>query len=239
MSNINDLLSSLAQGSTHIISKPETIEQLQKQGVKFDTPVNKSEKEILDELFSQRRQSANSVISKFPNAPQIAIPTIGFLYDEIREAIIFGLNGAAISLSAVLVEFSLKHAIVKKTHGDTYDKAEWDRLENRELGPTITEARSLEIINDRQQEALISFKNSVRNPYLHYNIKKITKRVAANKVKKINVVTKKVEELDIPAEENPVLWGFAKKFVDRETVFDVFIFADRIVKELFEKRTTR
>lgn len=236
MSNIDDLLSSLVQGSTHIISKPETIEQLQKQGVKFDKPAHKTETEILDELFSQRRQTATSIISKFPNAPKIAIPTIGFLYDEIREAIIFGLNGAAISLSAVLVEFSLKHAIVKKTRGDTYDKVEWDRIENMELGPTITEAKTLGIIDETQQEALISFKNTVRNPYLHYNIKKITKKVAANKVKKININTQKVEELDIPVEENPVLWGFAKKFVDRETVFDVFTFADKIVKELFEKK---
>lgn len=236
MSNIDDLLSSLVQGSTHVISKPETIEQLQKQGVKFDKPVHKAETEILDELFSQRRQAATSIISKFPNAPQIAIPTIGFLYDEIREAIIFGLNGAAISLSAVLAEFSLKHAIVKKTRGDTYDKAEWDRIEDMELGPTITEAKTLGIIDDTQQKALISFKDTVRNPYLHYNIKKITKKVAANKVKKIDITTHKVEELDIPAEENPVLWSFAKKFVDRETVFDVFTFADKIVKELFEKK---
>ena len=65
--------------------------------------------------------------------------------------------------------------------------------------------------NNIQEEALISFKNKVRNPYLHYNIKKITTKVAANKVKKINVNTQKVEELDIPAEENPVLRGFAKK----------------------------
>ena len=92
----------------------------------------------------------------------------------------------------------------------------------------------MEIISDKQVEALTSFKNTVRNPYLHYNIKNITKRVAANKVKKVNVVTKQVEELDIPAEDNPVLWGFAKKFVDRETVWDVFAFADKIVKELFE-----
>lgn len=234
--NIDDLLSKLVQGSTHIISKPETIEQLQKQGVKFDKPVYKTETEILDELFSQRRETATSAISKFPTTPQIAIPTIGFLYDEIREAIIFGLNGAAISLSAILVEFSLKHAIVKKTRGDAYDKAEWDRIEDMELGPTITEAKKLGIINDTQQKALVSFKNTVRNPYLHYNIKKITKRVAANKVKKIDINTHKVEELDIPAEENPVLWSFAKKFVDRETVFDVFTFADKIVKELFEKK---
>ncbi|KKR91307.1 MAG: hypothetical protein UU41_C0041G0009 [Candidatus Roizmanbacteria bacterium GW2011_GWA1_41_13] len=53
----------------------------------------------------------------------------------------FGLFGAAISLSAVLVEFSIKHAIVRKTKGSAYDKEEWARVENIELGPTIAEAK--------------------------------------------------------------------------------------------------
>lgn len=234
MNDIDDLLSNLVQGSTHIISKPETIEQLEKQGVKFEHSVPKSESEILDELFSQRRNLANGTIKRFPSSPQIAIPTIRFLYDEIREAIIFGLNGAAISLSAILIEFALKHAIVRNKRSDTYDKAEWDRIENIELGATISEAKSMEIIDGHQEKALKDFKDKIRNPYLHYNIKKITRNVAANKVKKVNINTHKVEELDIPAEENPILWGFAKKLVDRETVFDVFMFADRIVKDLFE-----
>lgn len=236
MKNISDFLSGLVEGSTHIISSPNTISDLQKRGVKFEERPKKTEDQFLDELFTQRRKASIALLRKFPDTPQIAIPTIGFLYDEIRESILFGLFGAAISLSAVLVEFSLKHAIVRKNRGAVYDKAEWDRIENIELGPTIVEARSLGIIDDRQEKAIKSFKNTVRNPYLHYNIKKITKRVAANKVKKIDVNTQKVEELDIPAEENPIVWGFAKKFVDRETVFDVFTFADKIVKELFEEK---
>ncbi len=236
MKNIDDFLSGLVSGPTHIISNPNTIEDLQKRGVKFDERPKKTETQFLDELFDERRKTSTALIHRFPNAPQIAIPTIEFLYDEIRECILFSQFGAAISLSAVLVEFSLKHAIVKKTRGNAYDKAEWDRIENMELGLTIAEAKELGIISTKQEEALKSFKNTVRNPYLHYNIKKITKRVAADKVKKIDVITQKVEELDIPAEDNPVLWGFAKKFVDRETVFDVFAFADKIVKELFEEK---
>lgn len=234
MNTIDNFLSGLVKGSTHIISSPKTIEDLQKRGVKFDEKIKKTESQFLDELFAERRNASTTLIGKFPIAPQIAIPTIGFLYDEIRECILFGQFGAAISLSAVLVEFSLKHAIVRKNRGNVYDKEEWDRLENMELGPTIAEANGLSLINDRQVDALKSFKNKIRNPYLHYNIKKIVKKVAANNIKKIDVNTQKIKELDIPAEDNPVLWGLAKKFVDRETVFDVFTFADKIVKELLE-----
>lgn len=237
MKNIDDFLSELVAGSTHIISNPKTVSDLQQRGVKFENKTPKTKDQFLDELFEKRRKEANPLLQKFPDTPQIAVPTILFLYDEIRECILFGLFGAAISLSATLIEFSLKHAIVRKTRGNTYDKTEWDRLENMELGLTIIESRKLEIIDGTQEKALKSFKDTIRNPYLHYNIKKITKKVAANHVKRVNMNTQKVEELDISAEENPVLWGFAKKFVDKEMVFDVFTFIDKIVKELFEGKT--
>jgi hypothetical protein len=235
MKDIATLLSELAEGSTHIISSPDTIEQLQKQGVPFTEKAPKTLEEVVGALFTQRKIGALTNVSKFPVAPNIAIPTIGFLYDEIRECILFGLYGAAISLSAVLVEFSLKQAIVRKKHGKTYNSDEWDRVEGIELGPTITEAKNEELIDQDMEKALISFKNTVRNPYLHYNLKKITKDVGANKLKKIDTITGNVEELDLPVKDNPILWGFGKRFVDKERVFDVFTFADRVVKYLFEK----
>lgn len=179
MKNINDLLTELVQGSTHMISKPETIEQLRKQGVKFDEPKQVTMDEMVENLFSQRKTIALTNMAKFVTPPNIAIPTIGLLYDEIRECILFGLYGAAISLSAVLVEFSLKHAIVRKKCGDKYDQKEWDRLENMELSLTIQEGKKLGIVNKKMERGLIGFKNTVRNPYLHYNIKKITENVAA------------------------------------------------------------
>jgi hypothetical protein len=43
MKNIDVFLSSLVSGSTHIISSPKTIEDLQKRGVKFDENVPKTE----------------------------------------------------------------------------------------------------------------------------------------------------------------------------------------------------
>lgn len=106
------------------------------------------------------------------------------------------------------MEFSLKHALVKKIQGDTYNKTEWDRIESKELGFTIVETR------------------------------KITKNVVANKVKKTDVNTQEVEEVDLPVEDNPTTFGFAKRFIDRETVFNVFVFADRTVKYLFCQHIT-
>jgi len=237
MKNINDLLTELAKGATHMISKPETIEELQRQGVKFDEPKKITPEQAVENIFVQRKAVALTNITKFASPPDIAIPTIGFLYDEIRECILFGLYGAAISLSAVLVEFSLKHAIVRKKFGDTYKESEWDRVEMIELNPTIKEARQLGVIDEDTEKKLTSFKDSISNPYLHYNIKKITKNVAARKVKRFCIKKREVKEVGLDAKDNPIVWGFAKRFVDREMVFQVFGFADYMVKYLFSKQT--
>lgn len=232
MGDINSLLSVLVKDATHMISKPETIKEMQKQGVQFSSS-SLSPEDAVEEIFTKRKSTVMSRLSQFPSAPDIAIPTIGMLYDEIRECILFELYGAAISLSAVLVEFSLKHAIIRKKYGFVYDQNEWDRVESIELGPTIKEAKSLGIIDDTLEKQLISFKDSVRNPYLHYNIKKITSNVVARKVKRLDIKTKEVREVDLDAKDNPVVWGLAKRFVDREMVFKVFEFADKLVKDLF------
>ncbi|KKR95084.1 MAG: hypothetical protein UU41_C0001G0074, partial [Candidatus Roizmanbacteria bacterium GW2011_GWA1_41_13] len=54
MKKIDDFLSELVQGSTHIISSPKTIEDLQKRGIEFQTKTPKTEGQFLDELFEQR-----------------------------------------------------------------------------------------------------------------------------------------------------------------------------------------
>lgn len=234
MRDINSLLTELARGSTHIISKPETIKELQKQGVKFDAPKITTPEDAIKALFTQRESVAMTNLAQFPTPPNIAIPTIGFLYDEIRECILFGLYGAAISLSAVLVEFSLKHAIIRKKCDDKYDKSEWDRIESIELGPIISEAKQLGVVGDEMGKRLKLFKNDVRNPYLHYNIKKIINGVVTRKVKRFDIKTHQVDEVDLDASDNPFVWSFAKKFVDKDLVMKTFIFADELIKYLFE-----
>ncbi|MCX6731235.1 MAG: hypothetical protein NTZ55_05285 [Candidatus Roizmanbacteria bacterium] len=235
MKDISDLLTELAKESTHIISNPETIAQLQKQGVKFDESKKLTIEEVVQNLFLQRKNVALKNIVKFTPPPNIAIPPIGLLYDEIRECILFELYGAAISLSAILVEFSLKNAIIKKKYGDKYNQEEWDKLENMELGPTIQEGIKIGIVDAKMEKGLKSFKNTIRNPYLHYNIKKITENVEARKVKRMDIKTREVIEVNLDAKDNPIVWALAKKFVDRELVFQVFEFADTLVRNLFVK----
>ena len=81
---------------------------------------------------------------------------------------------------------------------------------------------------------LIRFKNTIRNPYLHYNIKEITKDVVMQEAFAYSVETNKVEKrYNLRAEDNPFLWEMGKRKVDEGEVLEVFKFADSVVRALF------
>ena len=86
MKDINDLLSELLakNGANIIISNPDDLAKLQKKGLKLDPPDSSTPEERLGKLFESRKKSSLEVIDSIPNLPDVPIPTVGFLYDEIR-----------------------------------------------------------------------------------------------------------------------------------------------------------
>jgi hypothetical protein len=237
--DINELLAKHTKDATHFISTPETLEQMIKAGLKLDEQKPITDEEYIDQLFAGRQEKAKELIKQLPTPPDIALPPLTSLYAEIRECILFGLNGAAITLSAILIEFAIKHAIVDRTKGvEVYDKTEWDRIEARELGKVIDEAAKLKLFEPDEIKQLKTFKDKVRNPYLHYNIKKITTGAVMPEVSGYNTKTKKIEkQYNLKAEDNPFLWQLAKKHIDADAVLNYFQFADSVVKKLFGNKT--
>ncbi len=237
--DINELLAKHFEGATQFISTPETLKQMVRAGLKFDKQKPITDEEYVDQLFAGRQAKAKEFIKQLPTPPDIALPPLTSLYDEIRECILFGLNGGAITLSAILVEFAIKHAIVDRTKGvEVYDKDEWDRIEARELGKVIDEAAKLKLFDDDEIKLLKTFKDKVRNPYLHYNIKKITTGAVMPEVSGYNIKTKKIEkQYNLKAEDNPFLWQLAKRHIDEASVLNYFQFADSVVKKLFSNKT--
>lgn len=232
----DELLAELAADSTQIVSNTETLAKVRKLGVKFDEVPIPNNEEYIENLFQARKQKALETVEQLPTPPQIALPPITSLYDEVRECILFGLNGAAISLSAILVEFSLKHAIVDSKEVDHYDKEEWDRLENKELGPVIKEIEELKILDTNSIAELRRFKNEIRNMYLHYNIKKITTGSVMQHAARYDIETGKVViEHNLKAEDHPILWQMSKRKIDEQSVMNIFLFADSLVKGLFKR----
>jgi hypothetical protein len=235
--DINELLAPYVEGATQFIARSSMLDTMIKKGLKVDKSAPESNEEYITRIFAERKKVAGAVIDKLPTKPNIPLPPILSLYDEISECVLFGLNGAAISLSAVLIEFAIKHAIVDRNSGvEIYDKAEWNRVEKKELGAVIAEAEKLKLFNEAGIKQLIQFKNNIRNPYLHYNIKEITKDVIMTEAYAYNAESNKVEKMyNLKAEDNPFLWELGKRKVDEETVLVAFTFADSVVRALFPK----
>jgi hypothetical protein len=231
--NIEEIMKQLSQGSDKIIINPGTLEELKRLGVPFDVIPAPT----IDELFEQRKKNAIQKLPQLPALPAHLPPGIQALYQEIRECIFFGLNGAAITMSSILIEFVLKHTTFI-TEAGGYQKAnpqEWDHFEKIELGPAINRAQKAGLLDPKMVKKLHSFRETIRNPYNHFNIKKLTQDVVAKKVKAVNTETGAIEELDMPAKDHPMIQAQVKPLVDEYHVLPVFYFADEVVKYLLPR----
>lgn len=237
MEDLESAMSRLVEeGADQIIINPNDIKKLLEKGVKFDKVPKRTVEESIELLFTQRKKIAINIAKKLPNFDIHIDPAVGSLYKEIRKCIIFGLYGAAITLSGILVEFVLKYStIVWEEKGYRYKPEKMDEFEKMTLGPAIDRAISAGLLAEDERPKLIEFKDEIRNPYNHYNIKKITKDILWKNVKILNQDTHKVETKDIFAKDDPVIQAQSKPRVDAYHVLSVFNFADGMVRTLFKK----
>jgi hypothetical protein len=234
--DIEKIMRELAGHSHTIIVNPKTLEELRRSGVPLDTIPAPT----VEQLFDERKRIALMKIGQLPSLPQGLPPAIQALYQEIRECIFFGLNGAAITMSAILIEFVLKHTAFIKEAG-SYEKAnpqDWDQFENMELGPAISRAKRAGVLDAKMAKRLHSFRETIRNPYSHFNIKKITYDVVAGKVKRVDTTTGAISEVDMAAKDHPMIQAQVKPWMDEHNVLAVFAFADEVVKYLLSQIQT-
>ena len=233
MDNIKEKLNRLAEDSDKIIANPQTIEKLRSQGL----PIKDIPSPTISELFDQRKELALEVAAYLPPLPEGLSVTIQTLYQEIRECIFFGCNGAAITLSGILIEFMLKRVAYAKESGGSqnYDPKIWDEYEDMDLSSAINRAKRVGVLDSIMAKRIHAFRKDIRNPYSHYNIQKITEHVIAQNVKVVNTETGEHEERDLEARENPSIQTVVKPIVDKHNVLTVFHFADEVVKYLSTK----
>jgi hypothetical protein len=231
--DIESILSKLAADADRIIGNPADIDQLLKQGVKFDSAPKRTLEESIDLLFSTSKEYAVDRAKLLPPFPQMPY-AVASLYGEIITCIIFGVYGAAITLSGIFVEFVLKHCTYIREAGGyaNYDPKHWDEFEQITFGPAIRRAAKAGLLNEAQISDLNRFKDVVRNPYNHYNIRKITASVVWDKVQVVKLDTGAVDEKRIAAKDDPVIQAQAKPLVDQSQVLRIFGFADAVTRAL-------
>ncbi|MDD5559703.1 hypothetical protein [Candidatus Methylomirabilis sp.] len=234
MDDIAGLVRRLLRGPELVIASQETIEELRHKGEQIEEIPSIPLNEALDKLFTLRRQNASDIVFKLPACPSTEAPVL-YLYDEIRQCILFGLNGTAITLSGILVEFMLKYATFRNEQGGKveFDSEVWKRFEDKlTMRPAIDRAKRNGLISDPQAVDLHRFADSIRNTYAHFNIQRLTSGAVFRKVRVRSIRTGEEELKDIPATQSPAFQILAKARIDSENVLKIFEFADSVVRHL-------
>lgn len=240
--NISLLVHRLFRGPKLMVATTETIERAVSTGYDIKhIPVAPLEDSI-NNLFNSRKQLALDIAERLPPCPTSDVPIL-YLYDEIRQCMMFGMNGTAITLCGILVEFMLKYAIFsnRQTDNINFDSEAWREFEGEmTLRPAIDVAKSEGLLNDDMAGLLHSFATDIRNTYSHFNIQKITEDAYFKDVSVTNIETGEEEVRDIPASYTPGFQILAKSELDKQMIWEVFKFSDKIVCHLLSqlKKTT-
>lgn len=212
---LNDLFKQLSKDSDYIVSNPNTIEELKKLGLPIITK-SKSKEQFLDDLFTEKREIAQSLINELPVLDKrIANATISSLYEEISESFIFGLYGSAITLSVILLELALKYKLYqyRLENDPNYN---WDHIEKIEFGHVAKLLFENSLLSEKEKKQLDDFRQKVRNPYIHYNIKKLIADIEISELPIVNTIKQTaVIRRNVRADSESFLWFSAKIFLDK------------------------
>lgn len=238
MKTLEDRLRELAAGADSVFLNPITVDRLRNQGIDIPEPRRLSPEESVDLLFStERKEHALSVLKQLPDRFDIPVSSIQSLYLEIRAAIVLGLYGAAITLSGILVEYALKYATYKVEIGGfaRFDATKWDEFEKLDFSNAISRANKNRLLTKDARRTLNDFRARFRNPYNHYNIRKITSNYYQPAFTSIDTKEDRVDVRQVAAKDNPILQAAAKPIADAENVLLVYAYADSVVRYLWNK----
>lgn len=222
--DIKKKLDILSEYADYIIANPETIKNLQEKNLPFNSQVITYEN-YLDRLFKEKRVKAEIRIKNLPLLDSnIGNPQISALYDEFRECFVLGVNGAAITLAIILLEYACKYRLLI-SKGKTPSASGWKSVDGLLFKETIEKLYIKKAINDFEKEQLLSFNDDIRNNYMHYKIRKIIKDMIILELPKLNVKTGEIViQKDVDVKKIPQLWFSAKKRNDEIMIISIASF---------------
>ncbi len=215
--DIQRKLNELAKNSDVMIASPDTIANLQGRMSGFSSKFE-TYQEYLDKLFAEKRAASYDLLNQLPDLdPIIANPTASALYEEVRQCAVMGIPGATITQAVILLEHAARHRLWEmRLESDPH--ARWEDVELLNLGDCVKELKKKGVINKSESKRLVDFNENVRNPYLHYNIKRLLtiEGVTITELPSINVKTGETTILkDVSVPDMPQLCFSAKRVMDK------------------------
>lgn|GEM_PF-2560068 len=232
---IKEKMDEMVSYSNYIVANPDTIEKMQQRNLPIQSKFISYE-DYLDNLFKEKREHAREVIKNLPLLDdKLGNATALALYNEFRECFVLGVNGAAITLAIVLLDYSSKYRLFQEKKKITPDVG-WISVEGLQLGETINKLTEVGVITEDEKAQLLRFNSKVRNNYMHYKIRELIKDMVIFELPSINIHTGEVTiEKNIDVKTMPHLWFSAKKKLDAETVNGMSSFCISWVNRLLKK----
>lgn len=233
--NVQKELNELVKQSDLFVSSPETIERLKARGLPIKS-IFITYKEYLEKLFTEKRKIADDLIGKLPILDaNIANATIYALYEELKECFVLGIPGAGITLSVILLETALKYRLFEE-RSKKDQNSKWEDIEQIDFKRTINDLFSQKVITKEEKKELNDFNLETRNPYIHYNIKRLVKDMILQEMSSVDIETGVVTKLkNIKPSEYPSLWFSAKRVLDKKTIVLVSTFCVDWVNKILLK----
>jgi len=223
-------------GSNVLVASPETIQQLKDKGLPIkETFV--SYEEYLQKLVVERQKEALARLKRLPKIDSsIADAVINEIYEEIRSSYALGFFTSSIANSIFLLEYSMRSALFTvRIKNDP--KYEWIKLENMTMKKLIAQLKKASVLNESDSKMLINFNDTLRDPYLHINIRKLSEEIVISELPSVNVATGVINIMrDVKASEHRFLWFSAKRFFDKSTVDQVINFCISWTNKLLIER---
>lgn len=235
--NLKEKLDEMVAYSDYIVANEETIERMQQKNLLAQSTFISYE-DYLDKLFKEKKEHARELIKNLPLLDEkLGSATASALYNEFRECFVLGVNGAAITLAIVLLDYATKHRLFEEKR-KLIPKVEWKSVEGLQLGDTIKKLKELKAITEDEKAQLLLFNSKVRNNYIHYKIRELIKDMVIFELPSINIYTGEVtvyKNVDVKTMSH--LWFSAKKKLDRDTVSDISKFCINWVNRLLKNNS--
>ncbi len=209
--------------------------------------INKELNSIAKEVTKEAVANYQKIRRIFKNEYQL--PEVDPLRFEICLCLTLGLYQAAITLTNHLLEKYLKIALiyVETNQKITVENVEGlfkqsvDNYSNKDLSTTINACCTKGIITKAQKKDLEQFKNRIRNPFSHADMKKTFEGMTIPaQIGKIDYNSKenilKVErEFNITINNFPPFQGIAQAIMAKEISFSYFEYLDNLIRTTLNK----
>lgn len=138
-------------------------------------------------------------------------------------------------MSSILIEYVLKYCSFKiELEGAKYSEAKWMEFDDMTFSKAINRTAQNQLLDKDVKKELERFRVTIRNPYNHYNLHKITGDLAVP-VTIVDSKTGNEQSKKIRAGEQIAIQAQIKPAFDASRVIEVFRFADDITRYLLKQ----